>query len=148
LRGRKAAGRTAVKLSPSWVGPAMQHLEAVAGLTLHPQQEAGVRPLIFGYLRFNRVVSAARVADMHRQMADYAEREGFALAEVYVDRHDSNDAGFAGLVDALEREVTAQVLVPALDRRAEFAALQHRMRAILERRTGARVLIMHPAPEG
>jgi hypothetical protein len=124
----------------------MLHLQAVAGLALHSHRAPGVRPLILGYLHFPHAVTDRRVAHVSREMAAYAEREGFTLAEVYVDRPHSNGAGFAALVDALAREEAAHVLVPALRHLAHTAALQRAIRVALEHRTGAQVLVMHPTP--
>ena len=80
-------------------------------------------------------------------VARYAEREGFTLVRVYVDRGRTQSAGFSSLVAALNSGEASHVVVPAVHHLAFFPSARLLVKEMLEAQTGARVLVMYPGGE-
>jgi len=72
-----------------------------------------VRPPTLGCFRVLPGPPDEEVKLLRDEIAAYAEREGFTLSEVYMDRDKSQTLGFSALVDALERDDARCVVVPA-----------------------------------
>jgi len=104
-----------------------------------------VRPLVFGYLRTQPGVTDGLVAWMRGDLADYAEREGFALAGVFVEHADGGSSALMALIDALNRHEAQAIVVPALQHFSLDPADGHALRLLVERETGAPVLVMYPS---
>lgn len=102
-----------------------------------------VRPLILGYLLARPDTSGDLVDWLHSELANYAEREGFALAEVFVERENSSSPALSALIDALRRGEAKAVVVPALDHLSGFPCGPHSLRLLLERETGACVHVVY-----
>ncbi|GAA5126119.1 recombinase family protein [Haloechinothrix salitolerans] len=109
--------------------------------------EARVRPLALGYFRISRDASDGRARQYQDEIAAYAEREGFTLGEVYTDHYEAQTSGFSALVDSLERGEARHVIVPALHHFARSPGIQLAFKEMLERKTGACVVVMYPSPE-
>lgn len=107
-----------------------------------------MRPLAFGYLNPRPFTSSDDVAELKRELSAHANREGFSLADIYVEQIDSSASAFNALIEAMKRDEAPAVVVPALYHLARFPGLQLAMKEHLERETGARVLVMYPSPEG
>jgi hypothetical protein len=107
-----------------------------------------MRPLIIGYLNPRPFTSDEEVARLKRELTSYADREGFSLADIYVEQVGSHASAFNALIDAVKRQDVQAVVVPALYHLARFPGLQLAMKELLERETGARVLVVYPSPEG
>lgn len=73
-----------------------------------------VKPLIYGYLWMWTDTSDEDAARTERKLTDYAEREGFTVAEVFVERAYLPVAAFNGLLEALARTETKDIVVPDL----------------------------------
>jgi hypothetical protein len=80
---------------------------------------------------------------LRSELADYAEREGFALVEVFVERT-GNNAALSALMDALRLHEAKAVVVPALDHLSQFPGRRLALRLLIERETGARVHVVYP----
>jgi DNA invertase Pin-like site-specific DNA recombinase len=109
-----------------------------------PKGTAVVRPLILGYVRVTANSDSTDVDRLRRQVADFAEREGFALGEVFVEVEASGSSAFAALIDAALARRADAVVVPALQHFGRLPGVRVAMRELLERRTGVRVVVMHP----
>jgi hypothetical protein len=107
-----------------------------------------MRPLLFGYLHPQPGTPREVLDALKRQLTTYAEREGFCLGEIFVERPEANSSAFNGLLAALKQHEARAVAVPTLYHLARFPGLQLAMKEHLERETGARLLVMYPSPEG
>ncbi|WP_198587168.1 recombinase family protein [Glycomyces xiaoerkulensis] len=100
-----------------------------------------------GYLRVPTSTSDERVSQLERDIYAYAERQGMKLSTLFADRSDEQTSGFSLLVDALERKESQHVIVPALHHFAHSPGMRLAIKELLEDRTGAEVIVMHPSPE-
>ncbi|MBX7266629.1 recombinase family protein [Micromonospora sp. Llam7] len=130
----------------NWAGPAMLPPTPSPVWPSKPV-EANVRPLALGYFRVSSGTSGERAKQFRDDIAAYATREGFTLGEVYSDFYESQASGFSALVDALERGEARHVIVPALYHFARSPGIQLPFKEMLERKTGACVVVMYPSPE-
>jgi hypothetical protein len=105
-------------------------------------EELPMRPLLFGYLNYWPAASEARRSAFTRALAAYAVTEGFALADIFVERVGGRGAAFAALLRAVERDEARAVAVPALDHLARVPGVPL-ARERLEGE-GARVLVVLP----
>lgn len=98
-----------------------------------------MRPLIYGYLRACMNTPDDDIAAGTRcELTDYAEREGFTLAEIFLEHPDLPDAAFNGLRQAIGRTQTKDILVPDP---SHFGTAR---KALIEQQTGARVWMIRP----
>ncbi|MEV5413512.1 recombinase family protein [Thermopolyspora sp. NPDC052614] len=143
-----AAGVTLRRNQPltNWAGPAMLPPTPSPVWPSKPV-EANMRPLALGYFRVSSGTPDEQVKQFRADIAAYAEREGFTLAEVYWDHYESQTSGFSALVDALEHGDARSVIVPALYHFARSPGIQLSFKEMLERKTGACVVVMYPSPE-
>ena len=105
-----------------------------------------VRPVVLGYLRTPNGTTDDVLAWLHRELADYAEREGFSLTAVFVERTGAGSAALTAVMDALKRRAAQAVLLPALEHLSPSPANRRVHLHLIERETGAQILIMHPSP--
>ena len=108
-----------------------------------------MRPLIFGYLLVPAEAPGA-VGMWHTEIVGFADREGYALGEVFQDVTGGSGAGLDALGQALSRGEGAAVVVPDP---AHLAALSNggcgtTVLRVAGRRLHTRILALHPAPDG
>ena len=103
-----------------------------------------MRPLIYGYLRVWTDTTAQDAARTQRELTDYAEREGFTVAEIFVERPYLPVPAFSGLIQAIARTETKDIVIPDLSHFCPFHDLGAAMKAILEHVAGARVWVIRP----
>jgi hypothetical protein len=108
-------------------------------------KESLMRLSAFGYLRVIGHVSEQAAQDMRKDLAAYAEREGYTLAKVFMDQEDSGSSAFAALIDALNRSESPVVIVPSMGHFAHLPGLRIAMKNLIERETGAQVLVIPTA---
>lgn len=130
----------------NWAGPAMLP-PTPSPVWPAKSVEANVRPLALGYFRVSSGTPEEQVTNFREDIAAYAAREGFTLGEVYSDYYESQTSGFSALVDALERGDAEHVIIPALYHFARSPGIQLSFKEMLERKTGAFVVVMYPSPE-
>ena len=104
-----------------------------------------MRSSAFGYARIAAHASEQAVLDTRKDLAAYAEREGYTLTEVFMEREDSGSSEFAALIDAINRSEPPVVVVPSMCHFAHLPGLQTAMKDLIERETGARVLVIGTA---
>lgn len=97
------------------------------------------RPLALGYVREDSQMSKAELAHAKRVLAAFAEREGYALGTVYVERIERTPAAFEALIATAIRDEAAAVIVPGASHLALIGS-EAEMAAHVARTTGARVL--------
>jgi hypothetical protein len=103
------------------------------------------RPLLLAYLRKHLLMSATELADTKGRLVHFAEVEGFALGDVYIEEVETSPAAFEALIEAVNRyEVTAVVLPSML----HFTLLgpPATIKAHFEHLTGARVMTANSPP--
>lgn len=105
-----------------------------------------MRPLIYAYMRLTGSDEPeSGDASAHRELADYAAREGFTLDQVFTEGIWQAESAFAALLNALRRHEVRDVLVPSLWHFSRLPGLQDAMRVHIERETGARLWIAQGA---
>ncbi|WP_329484158.1 hypothetical protein OG555_18560 [Kribbella sp. NBC_01484] len=101
------------------------------------------KPELLGYLRRDLLVVDSQVAELERQMAHFAQAEGFAMGYTYVEKFDGWPAAFEALIDSVNRcEVTAVVLPSLLHFAMRDSPFQ--IRDAFQHATGARVMVLTP----
>ena len=118
--------------------------EPVAGPGLHPCEEMSVKPLIYGYLRVWTDTTEQDAARTEHELTEYAEREGFTVAEIFIERPYLPVPAFTGLIQAIARTETKDIVIPDLSPFCPFHGLGETMKAILEHIAGARVWTIRP----
>ncbi|MBA3339298.1 MAG: hypothetical protein H0T54_06080 [Geodermatophilaceae bacterium] len=73
-----------------------------------------VQPLIYGYLRPRSDTPEKDAARAQQELTNYAEREGFTVAENFLEARDLPGAAFNGLIHAITRTETKDIVVPDL----------------------------------
>jgi nucleotidyltransferase/DNA polymerase involved in DNA repair len=98
---------------------------------------------MYGYVR---IADDATIDDeivrIHRELAEYADREGLALDEVFTEKAATSSPAFHCMRDALKRNGVTNIIVPSLWHFACLPGLQDAMRQHIERETGARVWVV------
>ena len=105
--------------------------------------ENGVRPLLLGYVRRDLLVVDSQVTELERQMAVFAQAEGFTMGHTYVEKCDSWPAAFEALIESVNRDEVAAVVLPSLLHFALRDSPSH-IKETFESATGARVLVLIP----
>lgn len=103
------------------------------------------RPLILGYLRVDPGAAPEEVSRMRQSIAEFADREGFVLTEIFVETETTATSAFAALMDRLQHTEARAVIVPTLRHFAHLAGVSAAMKELVERQAGAQVLVIHPS---
>lgn len=117
-----------------------------------------VKPLLLGYQRIRITRSVAEVERARVALVTFSDREGFALAEIFVEADESRPfSALCALIEACRRIDVAVVAVPTLSDLGMNTAAQLELRQRLRRETGVPVLVVEghgparikslPAPE-
>lgn len=102
-----------------------------------------MRPSIYGYMRVAACApDTEEIQRITAELSEFAEAEGFALDQVFVEQLASNDSAFDVMIERLKSAETKDVLVPSLWHFARLPGLQDAMRAHIERETGARIWVI------
>ncbi|WP_116112889.1 MULTISPECIES: recombinase family protein [Amycolatopsis] len=102
-----------------------------------------MRPAIYGYMRV--VISDEHEDDVQRikrELAEYAEREGFTLDQVFTESARCAEPAFYAMLEALKRHEVKDIIVPSLWHFARLPGLQDAMRQHIEHETGARIWVV------
>lgn len=109
-----------------------------------------MRPVMLGYVQRRIGVPDVEVARRMRVLADFADREGYTLAEVFVDALNRPSAALAALVELAQATPVAAVAVAVAADLEQVDGSCDELRQRLERETGVPVLIAtqpaRPAP--
>ncbi len=102
-----------------------------------------MRPVIYGYMRLAATEEEGDESTrVRRELATYAEREGFTLDQVFTERMGANESAFHAMLDAIKRTDVKNVIVPSLWHFARLPGLQDAMRQHIEQETGARLWVI------
>lgn len=117
------------------------------GQATHARQAVpAAPPVMLGYVRLGQLrMSADQVIGMFN---DYARRNGFWLAEVFIEQDSTTPAAFDSLLKAAKQRAARVVAVPSVDHLAVLGSAP--LNQMLERITGAELHEMDraPAPTG
>lgn len=108
------------------------------------QVAPGAPPVMLGYVRLSQLRMSP--AQATAAFSDYARRNGFWLAEVFVEQDSTRPAAFDSLLRAAKQRAAGVIAVPSVDHLAVLSntPLNH----MLERITGATLHEMDHAPAG
>lgn len=98
-----------------------------------------------GYMRLAPDIPERSACRLRDELVASAEREGYTVGEVFVERETGGSSAFAALIDALTQSKTPAVVVPGMCHFAHLPGLRAAMKDHLERETGARVVIIAEA---
>ncbi|ARP71754.1 hypothetical protein LK07_20590 [Streptomyces pluripotens] len=102
-----------------------------------------MRPTIYGYMRVAIDAEGSDEAEViRRELATFADREGFALGDVFTESVRCAESAFEAMIGRLKQSDVKNVLVPSLWHFARLPGLQDAMRQHIERETGARIWIV------
>jgi hypothetical protein len=103
-----------------------------------------MRPLVYGYIRRFPRDSRSQRDCLRAGIEGYAEREGLALAEVFVEESLAEGYGerpaFTALIEALRSMEGYGVIVPGLWHLSRFSGVQFFICSLIQRETGAQVI--------
>jgi hypothetical protein len=117
----------------------------VKGQTVIRQRtgETMAQPLLFGYLRIRITDDPGRAYWGQRLIRDYAEREGYTLAQVFVEENENAPcAALVQLIDAARHREGAAVAVPDRQDLGSYAPAQHQLRRRLPHEAGVPVIVI------
>jgi hypothetical protein len=102
-----------------------------------------VEPVLFGYLTVRVGAPRGAIANGERSLARYAQREGFTLGTIFVERDVNRPmSALASLIEAAKREDVQAVAVPSPVDLGLLPRVQQLTRQLLEREAGVRVLVV------
>jgi hypothetical protein len=100
------------------------------------------RPLIPGYLRAHLLMTDYELAYMKDDLERFAEKAGYRLGRVFVERVDSVPAVFGALLELLEQDRPEAVVIPSAVHLAPLGIRAEQLH-YLEAATGVRVLVVN-----
>jgi hypothetical protein len=110
-----------------------------------------VQPLALGYIREDRWMSEEELARATCVLAEFADREGYALGTVYIERVERTPAAFESLIATAIRDEAVAIVVPGFEH-LQLIGSAPELAAHMAKTTGARVLnadtASHDAPHG
>jgi hypothetical protein len=101
-----------------------------------------VRPLLFGYIRVHLLMTNRELNGVKQRLAEFADVEGYALANIFIEQAHTVPAAFQALVDAARKHEVKTVVVPGLQ---HLKVLPPGMKEHLEHYAGAHVITAVPA---
>ena len=101
-----------------------------------------MRPAIYGYMRVASSGEPGETEHIRRELAVYAEREGFTLHQVFTENIKCSESAFCTMVEALKRHGVRNIIVPSLWHFARLPGLQEAMRQYIEQETSARIWVV------
>lgn len=87
-----------------------------------------MKPAIYGYMRMTSSDEYDEIQRIKRELAEYAEREGFTLDQVFTENIKCSESAFYTMIEALKRHEVKDIIVPSLWHFARLPGLQDAMR--------------------
>lgn len=103
-------------------------------------------PLALGYVREDEWMSEEELARATCVLHEFADREGYALGTVYIERVGRTPAAFEALVASAIHEEAAAIVVPGPGHLQLIVSAQE-LAEHTAKTTGARILNADPAPD-
>lgn len=104
-------------------------------------KQSNERPLVFGYYSARAGISAERVMNERARLTSFAEREGYALAEVFAEPAEQPSVALQALLDSAARRDVTAVVVPDMTDLGTDPVTQRVTRERLER-AGIQLLVL------
>lgn len=123
----------------------MAHRGRTSPRLLSGRRDDNTRPLLLGYLHRGLMVTEDQVEAGKQELAMFAWAEGFSMGVIFVEHAGIWPAAFEALIEAVNRQRVTAVALPSLFHFATFGVPTD-IRDSFERATGARVLVVRPAP--
>lgn len=98
------------------------------------------RAVVPGYLRAHLLMTETELADIKDDLARFADKYGYELGRVFVERIDRVPAAFGALLELLDRDKPAAMVIPSALHFAPLG-LPPQLMHHLEATTGVRVLM-------
>lgn len=98
-----------------------------------------VRPLALGYIREDRWMSEEELARATCVLSEFADREGYALGTVYIERVERTPAAFEALIASAIGDEARAIVVPGFEHLQLIGSAQE-LAEHMAKTTGARVL--------
>jgi hypothetical protein len=115
-----------------------------------PSVSGYTRPLALGYIREDhRTMSEEELARATCQLREFADREGYVLGTVYVERIERTPAAFEALIASAIRDEARVILVPGLEH-LQLIGSAEELTEHMAKTAGARILsaeATHRAPD-
>lgn len=103
-----------------------------------------VRPLALGYIREDEWMSEEDFARATCVLSEFADREGYALGTVYIERVERTPAAFEALLATAIRDEAAAIVVPGFEHLALIGSTQE-LAQHMAKTTGSHILTTDPA---
>lgn len=101
-----------------------------------------MKPTIYGYMRVASSDEHNETERIRRELAEYAEREGFTLDQVFTESIKCSESAFYTMIEELRRHDVKDIIVPSLWHFARLPGLQDAMRQHIEQETGAHIWVV------
>lgn len=103
------------------------------------------RPLLFGYLRVLPGMGIDGVIQTHRQLANFAQDQGFVLGNVFVEAKWRQLTSWVALTERCKRDGVRNVVVPSARHLNTIVPLADVMRDEIQADIGGRLWVVEPA---
>lgn len=104
-----------------------------------------IRPLLYGYQVVRVTTSRADAARDTRALRDFAERENYSLAHIFVDSDPNRPcSALAAMIAAARRTEATAVVVPSVLDLGLLPAVQSVTRRMIEREADVRLFVALP----
>jgi hypothetical protein len=101
-----------------------------------------MHPLALGFLHVSSGVVKAEISTWRKALTDFANCEGFALTDIYMEYAEGAMSGFASLVEAARRRRVSAVVIPGLNHFASLPSVQIAMKRLLVEQTGVQLFVL------
>jgi hypothetical protein len=106
-----------------------------------------MKPLLYGYQNVLATATPEDAEAGRRALTAFAIREGFALAQIFVEsNHLEPGSALEALIDAVRRDQVEAVAVPRLTDLGRVKRIQRLVRERLQREAHVRILVIEPPP--
>jgi DNA invertase Pin-like site-specific DNA recombinase len=107
-----------------------------------------MKPLIYGYLRVDDTARDGDVIQMELALRDFAEREGYAVADIFREDQDGDRRAFLELIEALKASESRHVITPAPELISPHPLVRRTLLDQLAEEAGTRVISLRDSVEG
>ena len=106
-------------------------------------------PVVLGYQQVRLGTSEQDAAARRQLLADFAQRQGFTLGQIFVDDHAGRPcAALVAMIAAARSQQVSAVLVASPQDLGSVPETQRQLRVCVEREAAGRVLIISSVPRG
>lgn len=91
-----------------------------------------LQPKAYGYVRANLYANVDPITAARQELASFADREGFALTDIFVEDEGRHTSAFAELIEAIKANNVRYVITPSLRHLARLPGLRNAIRVQLK----------------